>query len=59
MLLKDGAWVDEVMQGMKLAQEDVMAAARMKGIESIFDVKYAILERNGTISIIKEKKEAA
>jgi len=48
-----------VMHGMKLAQEDVMAAARMKGIRSIFDVKYAVLERNGTISIIREKKEAA
>ena len=59
ILLKDGAWVDEVMHGMKLAPEDIMAAARMKGVKSIFDVKYAILERNGTISIIKAKKEDA
>ncbi len=58
VLLKDGAWVDEVMRGMKMAPEDIMAAARMKGINSIFDVKYAILERNGTISIIKANKEA-
>jgi len=59
VLLKDGAWVDEVMLGMKMAPEDIMAAARNKGIKSIFDVKYAILERNGTISIIKANKEAA
>ena len=59
VLLKDGAWVEEVMRGMKMAPEDIMAAARMKGVNSIFDVKYAILERNGTISIIKVKKEAA
>ena len=59
VLLKDGAWVDEVMSGMKMAPEDIMAAARAKGINSIFDVKYAILERNGTISIIKEKKDEA
>jgi uncharacterized membrane protein YcaP (DUF421 family) len=59
VLLKDGAWVDEVMQGMKMAPEDIMAAARGKGINSIFDVKYAILERNGTISIIKAQKDAA
>jgi uncharacterized membrane protein YcaP (DUF421 family) len=59
VLLKDGAWVDEVMRGMKMAPEDIMAAARMKGINSIFDVKYAILERNGTISIIKAKKDIA
>ena len=56
VLLKDGAWVEEAMQGMKIAPEDVMAAARMKGIGSIFDVKYAVLERNGTISIIKSTR---
>ena len=33
-----------------------MAAARTKGVESIFDVSYAILERNGAISIIKRDK---
>jgi len=59
VLLKDGAWVEEVMQGMKMAPEDIMAAARAKGINSIFDVQYAILERNGTISIIKAKRDAA
>jgi uncharacterized membrane protein YcaP (DUF421 family) len=58
VLLKDGSWVDEVMQGMKMDPEDIMAAARMKGISSIFEVKYAILERNGTISIIKAKGDA-
>jgi uncharacterized membrane protein YcaP (DUF421 family) len=59
VLLKDGVWVDEVMQGMKMAPEDIMAAARAKGIRSVFDVKYAILERNGTISIIRTKEDAA
>ncbi len=54
--VKDGRWQNEVMHGMKLAPEDVMAAARLKGVKSIFGVKYAILERNGTISIIKAEK---
>lgn len=53
VLVKDGRWQAEVMRGMKMAPEDVMSAARMKGVKSIFDVKYAILERNGTISIIQ------
>jgi uncharacterized membrane protein YcaP (DUF421 family) len=43
------------MRGMRLDREDVMAAGRAKGIQSIFDVKYAILERNGSSSIIKEQ----
>src|SRR3978361_809411 len=34
--VKDGAWQAEVMTGMSLAPEDIMAAARLKGIKSIF-----------------------
>jgi uncharacterized membrane protein YcaP (DUF421 family) len=41
---------------MRIDREDVMAAARTKGASSIYDVAYAILERNGTISIIKDEK---
>jgi hypothetical protein len=36
--------------------EDVMAAARTKSVSSVFDIKYAVLERNGTISIIKNER---
>ena len=52
VLLKEGEWQLETMRGMRIDPEDVMAAARAKLVRSIFDVKYAILERNGTISII-------
>lgn len=57
VLLKDGYWQLEIMRGMRVDPEDVMAAARSKQIKSIFDVKYAILERNGTISIIQHDDE--
>jgi uncharacterized membrane protein YcaP (DUF421 family) len=55
-LLKNGEWQLEVMRGMRIDREDVMAAARTKGVTSIYDVAYAILERNGAISIIKNEK---
>ena len=55
-LLKKGDWQLEVMKGMRIDREDVMAAARTKGLNSIYDVDYAILERNGAISIIKNEK---
>jgi uncharacterized membrane protein YcaP (DUF421 family) len=55
--LKDGCWQNEVMNGMKLDPEDIMAAARLKGIQSVFGIKYAILERNGTISIIEAEEQ--
>ncbi len=35
---------------------DVMAAARSKGLRNLTEVKYAVLERIGGISIIKNKK---
>jgi uncharacterized membrane protein YcaP (DUF421 family) len=54
ILLKNGEWQTEVMRGMRIDPEDVMAAARTKGIRSIFDVGYAVLERNGGISIIEK-----
>jgi uncharacterized membrane protein YcaP (DUF421 family) len=37
---------------MRLSPEDVMAVGRTKNLKSIHEIKYAILERNGTISII-------
>jgi uncharacterized membrane protein YcaP (DUF421 family) len=53
VLLKNGEWQLEVMRGMRIDPEDVMAAGRTKGLGSVHEIKYAILERNGAISIIK------
>ena len=53
ILLKDGEWQTEVMEGMQIDREDVMAVGRAKSLKSIDEIKYAILERNGAISIIK------
>jgi uncharacterized membrane protein YcaP (DUF421 family) len=45
------------MRGMRLNAEDVMAVGRTKGLTSIYQIKYAILERNGAISIIKNESD--
>ena len=52
LLLRRGEWQQRAMQGMKLAPEDVMASARTKGIAKFEDIDYAVLERNGGISVI-------
>ena len=57
MLFKEGEWQQEVMQGMHLAIADVMAAARSKGVRDVASIQYAILERNGAISIIEKEEE--
>jgi uncharacterized membrane protein YcaP (DUF421 family) len=53
VLLKDGRWQSDTMQKMRLQDTDVMAAARTKGMKTFDEIKLAILERNGGISIIK------
>jgi uncharacterized membrane protein YcaP (DUF421 family) len=44
------------MNKMRVQDTDVMAAARSKGVKTLDDIEYAILERNGSISIIKTQK---
>ena len=53
VLLDRGQWRTETLARMRILDEDVMAAARDKGLASLEKVKYAILERNGEISIIE------
>jgi uncharacterized membrane protein YcaP (DUF421 family) len=56
VILKDGEWQSEVMDKMRLQDMDVMAAARTKGVKTLDKIKYAILERNGGISIIEAEQ---
>ncbi len=53
VLLKDGEWQQEAMNKAHIEDADVMAAARTKGVSDFAGIKYAVLERNGAISIIK------
>lgn len=52
VLLKKGEWQADTMRRMRLADDDVMAMARDQGLERLEQIDYAILERNGEISII-------
>ncbi len=54
VLLKNGEWQLEAMRGMRLDDEDVMAAARTQGLRTLDGIQYAVLERVGTISILKK-----
>lgn len=52
VIINKGEWQPEVVSGMHLRREDVEAAARSVGVTSIENINYAILERNGRISVI-------
>jgi uncharacterized membrane protein YcaP (DUF421 family) len=57
VVLERDQWHTEVMQKMRLADDDVMAAARVKGVKTLDQIKYAVLERNGAISVIKKQQK--
>jgi uncharacterized membrane protein YcaP (DUF421 family) len=56
VLLKDDQWQTEVLKRVHVDRTDVMASARTKGLKTLSQVKYAVLERNGAISIIKKEQ---
>ncbi|MBB3526300.1 DUF421 domain-containing protein [Rhizobium redzepovicii] len=57
VLVTDGVYDERALKGARLQKEDVMQAARsQEGIESVAEIKFAILEVSGNISIIKKQK---
>jgi uncharacterized membrane protein YcaP (DUF421 family) len=52
ILLEKGKWRSKTMSEMHIADDDVMAMARDQGLERFEQIDYAVLERNGEISII-------
>ena len=55
LLLQHGEWQTEVMKNSHISDDEVMASARTRGVRTLDEIKYAVLERNGAISIIKKK----
>jgi uncharacterized membrane protein YcaP (DUF421 family) len=52
VLLGKGQWHMESMQGLLIQDDDVMAAARDRGLETLDQIDYAVYERNGEITVI-------
>lgn len=50
-----GQWHREHMRQLFVHEQDVMAAARSQGVERLEQIKYAIVERNGAISVVKQE----
>jgi len=55
LIVERGRLLEDRMHKSRVDQEDVMAAARLhQGLERLAQIKYAVLEVNGEISIIPE-----
>lgn len=56
VLVTDGKPLRERMDKVRVDEEDVLEAAReLQGLERIDQIKYAVLERNGAISVIPKQ----
>jgi uncharacterized membrane protein YcaP (DUF421 family) len=54
VIYNNGDWKPEAIKHANINVPEVEAAARSKGIASFDQIAYAILERNGSISIIRK-----
>ena len=57
IIFSQGQWQDESMKRLRIHVQDVMAAARSQGVERLEQIKYAIVERNGGISVVKQQND--
>ena len=54
VIYERGQWHDERMVALRLQKQDVMTATRQRGLERLEQVRYAVAERDGKVSIIAE-----
>jgi len=52
VLVEDGEVIEPNLRRQRLTREEIGAEARLEGISSIEDVRWAILENNGRISFV-------
>ena len=56
ILVEDGKLIERNMKHERLTLEEVMEQARLQqGVESLGDVRWAVLETSGSISIVKKE----
>ena len=55
---RDGAWVESAIKAEGLDQDDLTAALHEYGLESVDQVRLAVLEHDGSISVVPGEGEA-
>jgi uncharacterized membrane protein YcaP (DUF421 family) len=50
-----GTWHDKRMRALRMLEQDVMTAVRQQGLMRLEQVRYAVVERDGKVSIIPEE----
>ena len=52
LLVRKGDFLEDAMRKVRITREEIEAAARQQGIGAISDVEFAVLETDGSLSII-------
>ncbi len=55
VLVDDGRLLQERMTKSRVSERDILQSARQQGLERMDQIKYAVLERSGGISIIRKE----
>lgn len=58
VLIHNGELFEDVLAGAQLSHHELNAALRRAGCASVHEVRSAVLENNGTISVIQRKDHA-
>ena len=56
LLVSDGAYLDAAMSAQRVTREEVEAALREQGVSGIETVACVVLETDGTLSVIPERR---
>ena len=54
VVFENGAFHDDRMRWLRLTPQDVMAAARQRGLQRLAQIRYAVAERDGKISVVAQ-----
>ncbi len=54
VIYEDGKWHEERMRALRVLEADVMAAVRQRGLMRLDQVRYAVAERDGKVSIVAQ-----
>lgn len=57
IVVDDGRLVPEVLEVERLGEEDVLSSAREQGIADIRDIRFGVLEPDGTFSFVRYDRE--
>ncbi|GAA4477393.1 DUF421 domain-containing protein [Enteractinococcus fodinae] len=60
VLVEDGRPLRDTMNRERISDDDILSSAReTQGLESMDQIKWAVLETSGTISIVAKQEESA